>query len=208
MRHVWFLWKAPEGLTMVEANGCTGNATKNSIIRYDLLYHNGILCFLEPNMSQFYHIGGVFPGRHWSSLLVIGCHWQSSVFRLLYPFVPYCKRNTPTPWLFKLLLFSFIRPKVFSICISISNSTFSCIHCSCMSVGVGHLAEVSAGLLRKCANHINDMIVQFQIIILATLLFQTIDQFEFDGCDNCDEYLHMKNNRDAVYDCTSSSFDG
>ena len=32
-------------------------------------------------MSQFYHIGGVFPGRHWSSLVVIGCHWQSSVFR-------------------------------------------------------------------------------------------------------------------------------
>ena len=41
--------------------------------------------------------------------------------------------------------FSFIRPKVFSICISISNQTFSCIHCSCMLVGVGHLAEVSAG---------------------------------------------------------------
>ena len=32
-------------------------------------------------MSQFDHIGGVFPGRHWSSLVVIGCHWQSSVFR-------------------------------------------------------------------------------------------------------------------------------
>ena len=28
-------------------------------------------------MSQFDHIGGVFPGRHWSSLVVIGCHWQS-----------------------------------------------------------------------------------------------------------------------------------
>ena len=41
---------------------------------YDLLYHNGILCFLEPNMSQFYHIGGVFPGRHWSSLVIIGRH--------------------------------------------------------------------------------------------------------------------------------------
>ena len=40
--------------------------------------------------------------------------------------------------------FSFIRPKVFSICISISNQTFSCIHCSCMSVGVGHLAEPTA----------------------------------------------------------------
>lgn len=37
---------------------------------------------------------------------------------------------------------------------------------------------------------------------------QTIEQFEFDGCDNCEEYLHMKNNRDIVYDCTSSNFDG
>ena len=39
-------------------------------------------------------------------------------------------------------------------------------------------------------------------------LFQTFDQFEFDGCDNCDEFLRMKNNRDNVYDCTSSNFDG
>jgi len=37
---------------------------------------------------------------------------------------------------------------------------------------------------------------------------QTIDQFEFEGCENCEEYLHMKNNRDTVYECTSSSFDG
>lgn len=38
--------------------------------------------------------------------------------------------------------------------------------------------------------------------------FQTFDQFEYDGCENCEEYLHMKKNRDAVYECTSSSFDG
>lgn len=38
--------------------------------------------------------------------------------------------------------------------------------------------------------------------------FQTIDQFEYDGCDNCDAYLQMKGNREMVYDCTSSSFDG
>ena len=60
-------------------------------------------------------------------------------------------RNTPTPWLFKLLLFSFIRPKVFSNCISISNQTFSCIHwhCSCMLIGrgrsPGRADRVSAG---------------------------------------------------------------
>ncbi|VDH95354.1 transcription elongation factor SPT4, partial [Mytilus galloprovincialis] len=37
---------------------------------------------------------------------------------------------------------------------------------------------------------------------------KTIDQFELHGCDNCEEYLHLKNNRTAVYDCTSSNFDG
>ncbi|MEE6468992.1 hypothetical protein FKM82_008456 [Ascaphus truei] len=39
-------------------------------------------------------------------------------------------------------------------------------------------------------------------------VLQTIDQFEYDGCDNCDAYLQMKGNREMVYDCTSSSFDG
>ncbi|KAM6224236.1 hepatitis A virus cellular receptor 1-like [Rhynchocyon petersi] len=34
------------------------------------------------------------------------------------------------------------------------------------------------------------------------------DQFEYYGCDNCDAYLQMKGNREMVYDCTSSSFDG
>ncbi|KAL1779555.1 transcription elongation factor SPT4 [Sigmodon hispidus] len=37
---------------------------------------------------------------------------------------------------------------------------------------------------------------------------ETIDQFEYDGCDNCEAYLQMKGNREMVYDCTSSSFDG
>lgn len=37
---------------------------------------------------------------------------------------------------------------------------------------------------------------------------QTLEQFEYDGCDNCDAYLQMKGNREMVYDCTSSSFDG
>ncbi|XP_064612731.1 LOW QUALITY PROTEIN: transcription elongation factor SPT4-like [Liolophura sinensis] len=43
---------------------------------------------------------------------------------------------------------------------------------------------------------------------LLCSLVKTFEQFEFDGCDNCEEYLHMKNNRDAVYECTSSNFDG
>ena len=64
---------------------------------------------------------------------------------------PIAIRNTPTPWLFKLLIFSFIRPKLFSNCISISNQTFSCIHwhCSCMLIGrgrsPGRADRVSAG---------------------------------------------------------------
>ena len=37
---------------------------------------------------------------------------------------------------------------------------------------------------------------------------KTFDQFDFDGCDNCDEFLRMKNNKDNIYDCTSSNFDG
>lgn len=43
---------------------------------------------------------------------------------------------------------------------------------------------------------------------LLCSLIKTIDQFEFDGCENCEQYLQMKNNRDVVHDCTSSSFDG
>lgn len=38
--------------------------------------------------------------------------------------------------------------------------------------------------------------------------FQSFDQFEMDGCDNCEEFLRMKNNKDNVYDCTSNNFDG
>ena len=37
---------------------------------------------------------------------------------------------------------------------------------------------------------------------------QTVDQFEMDGCENCDSFLHMKDNRDHVFECTSNNFDG
>ncbi|CAH1405418.1 unnamed protein product [Nezara viridula] len=43
---------------------------------------------------------------------------------------------------------------------------------------------------------------------LVCSLIKSFEQFEFDGCDNCDEFLRMKNNRENVYDCTSSNFDG
>ena len=37
---------------------------------------------------------------------------------------------------------------------------------------------------------------------------QSFEQFEFHGCDNCEDFLGMKNNREMVYDCTSNNFDG
>ncbi|CAL1547958.1 unnamed protein product [Lymnaea stagnalis] len=43
---------------------------------------------------------------------------------------------------------------------------------------------------------------------LLCSLVKTFEQFELDGCENCEEFLHMKNNRDAVYECTSANFDG
>ncbi|KAI8507216.1 transcription elongation factor SPT4-like [Branchiostoma floridae] len=43
---------------------------------------------------------------------------------------------------------------------------------------------------------------------LLCSLIKTIDQFVFDGCDNCEPYLQLKGNKDLVYDCTSSNFDG
>ncbi|XP_058805292.1 transcription elongation factor SPT4 [Phymastichus coffea] len=42
---------------------------------------------------------------------------------------------------------------------------------------------------------------------LSCSLIKTFDQFEMDGCENCD-FLGMKNNKDQVFDCTSSNFDG
>lgn len=45
-------------------------------------------------------------------------------------------------------------------------------------------------------------------ILRLVFCLQTFDQFEYEGCDNCDEFLRMKNNKDNVYDCTSSNFDG
>ncbi|KAK0419258.1 hypothetical protein QR680_014044 [Steinernema hermaphroditum] len=39
-------------------------------------------------------------------------------------------------------------------------------------------------------------------------LIKTVDQFELDGCDNCDRFLQMKNDTEKVYECTSANFDG
>uniref|UniRef100_A0A915K3X7 Transcription elongation factor SPT4 n=1 Tax=Romanomermis culicivorax TaxID=13658 RepID=A0A915K3X7_ROMCU len=43
---------------------------------------------------------------------------------------------------------------------------------------------------------------------LLCSLVKSLEQFESDGCDNCEQYLQMKHDQDKVYDCTSSNFDG
>ena len=39
-------------------------------------------------------------------------------------------------------------------------------------------------------------------------LIKSMDQFLRDGCDNCEPYLKLKRNREAINECTSQSFDG
>ncbi|XP_028141991.2 transcription elongation factor SPT4-like [Diabrotica virgifera virgifera] len=43
---------------------------------------------------------------------------------------------------------------------------------------------------------------------LVCSLIKSFDQFEKEGCENCEEFLRMKNSHDNVYDCTSNNFDG
>ena len=43
---------------------------------------------------------------------------------------------------------------------------------------------------------------------LSCSLIKTFDQFENEGCDNCEPFLNLRHHRDNVYDCTSSNFDG
>ena len=39
-------------------------------------------------------------------------------------------------------------------------------------------------------------------------LIKSIDQFLRDGSDNCEPYLKLKRNKEAINECTSQSFDG
>ncbi|KAK0087222.1 hypothetical protein PV325_001464 [Microctonus aethiopoides] len=43
---------------------------------------------------------------------------------------------------------------------------------------------------------------------LSCALIKTFDQFELDGCDNCDEILRLKNSKEHIMEYTSSNFDG
>ncbi|KAK3737517.1 hypothetical protein QZH41_010629 [Actinostola sp. cb2023] len=39
-------------------------------------------------------------------------------------------------------------------------------------------------------------------------LIKTLEQFEYAGCDNCERYLRLKNNKENILACTSPNFDG
>ncbi|RNA22494.1 transcription elongation factor SPT4 [Brachionus plicatilis] len=39
-------------------------------------------------------------------------------------------------------------------------------------------------------------------------LIKTMDQFFNEGCDNCENFLHLRGDRDQILDCTSENFDG
>jgi len=39
-------------------------------------------------------------------------------------------------------------------------------------------------------------------------LVKTWEQFEQEGCENCDEYLHLRQNKQRVLECTSANFEG
>lgn len=45
-------------------------------------------------------------------------------------------------------------------------------------------------------------------VIFKKNCLQTLDQFDNEGCENCEDILHLKGNRDRVFDCTSANFDG
>jgi len=43
---------------------------------------------------------------------------------------------------------------------------------------------------------------------LLCSMVKTLEQFERDGCDNCERYIRLKGDREHTMSCTSSNFDG
>lgn len=50
-------------------------------------------------------------------------------------------------------------------------------------------------------------LVGLRACLLCHLIKQA-DQFDKNGCENCEEYLGMKHNRDLVNTCTTSNYSG
>uniref|UniRef100_A0A8R1HWL0 Transcription elongation factor SPT4 n=1 Tax=Caenorhabditis japonica TaxID=281687 RepID=A0A8R1HWL0_CAEJA len=43
---------------------------------------------------------------------------------------------------------------------------------------------------------------------LLCSLIKSIENFVKEGCENCEELLHLKGDEEKVYDCTSANYDG
>ena len=43
---------------------------------------------------------------------------------------------------------------------------------------------------------------------LLCSMVKTLEQFQRDGCDNCERFLHLKADHEQTLSCTSSNFDG
>ena len=43
---------------------------------------------------------------------------------------------------------------------------------------------------------------------LLCSLVKSLEHFEMDGCENCDDFLHLRSNVEAIFECTSSNFSG
>jgi len=43
---------------------------------------------------------------------------------------------------------------------------------------------------------------------LVCSLIKSANMFEEDGCDNCEDFMSMKGNRERVYQCTSNNYEG
>ncbi|KAK4472692.1 hypothetical protein MN116_003921 [Schistosoma mekongi] len=39
-------------------------------------------------------------------------------------------------------------------------------------------------------------------------LVKTLNQFQLNGCENCEDFLKMQGDREKVYECSSANFDG
>ena len=48
---------------------------------------------------------------------------------------------------------------------------------------------------------------QLRACLLCSMV-KTVDQFEHDGCDNCERFLRLKGDNEQTVTCTSANFDG
>ncbi|CCD66087.1 Transcription elongation factor SPT4 [Caenorhabditis elegans] len=43
---------------------------------------------------------------------------------------------------------------------------------------------------------------------LLCSLVKSVESFQKEGCENCEDVLHLKGDEEKVYDCTSANYDG